>query len=433
LRAEGGTNIDRALLEAMSLADAERPTILIFLTDGLPTEGVTDSAQILNDVNNAAPANVRLFAFGVGDDVDTILLDSLADENHGASAYVRPGQAIDETVSAFYNKVQAPLLTDLELDFGEVLTADVYPDPLPDLFAGSQLVVVGRYRAGGSGAITLRGLVNGQPREFVHADQTFRRAGGDEFIPRLWATRKIGYLLNQIRLHGEKQEWVEAIVNLSIRYGIVTPYTSYLITEDDVLSSSQRDEIIANEQIKLQAPAPAAGGAAVDASVYQSGMEAAESVEKPVDEIAQTLKFVGSRAFLNVDGVWTDTQFDPDTLITTKVQFGSVDYFALIDARPELGAAFALGARVIVVADGTAYEVILDQTAPIEIPPSVTPEPTTAAANSTPASNPTPFVTDLPPDLVPTPIQTGSGGGLCPAALIPLGLVMVPLVLRRKR
>ena len=111
MRAEGGTNIERALLEAMDTAQTERPTILIFLTDGLATEGVTDTDQILRDVKDAAPAgaNVRLFTFGVGDDVDTILLDTLAEDNHGASAYVRPAERIDESVSAFYAKVSAPV------------------------------------------------------------------------------------------------------------------------------------------------------------------------------------------------------------------------------------------------------------------------------------------------------------------------------------
>ncbi|HLF00539.1 MAG TPA: hypothetical protein VI547_01090, partial [Anaerolineales bacterium] len=353
----------------------------------------------------------------------------------GASAYVRPGERIDEAVSGFYAKVQTPVLSDIALDFGDVLTTDVYPDPLPDLFAGTQLVVVGRYRDGGAGEITLRGLVNGRSREFVYADQTLRESGGDEFIPRLWATRKIGYLLNQIRLHGEREEWVKTIVNLSVRYGIVTPYTSYLITEDDVLSSIGRDQIAANESLKLEAPAAASGGGAVDASVYQQGMESAETVENPVDEFAQTVKIVGPRTFLNVDGVWTDTQFDSDTLTTTKVQFGGDDYFALLDARPELGSAFALGARVIVIADGVAYEVVAAEAPPIEIPPSVTPEPISGVGGSTPEPNATPLPTNVPSGLLPTPVSTSgdAGGWPCAGALIPLGLVIAPLVLRRKR
>ncbi len=427
LTAEGGTNIELALLEAMDMTDRERPTILIFLTDGLPTEGVTDSAQILNDVNNATPSNVRLFSFGVGDDVDTILLDSLSDENHGASAYVRPGQDIEETLSGFYNKVQAPVLTDLELDFGDLNVSDVYPEPLPDLFAGSQLVVVGRYRDGGPGVITLRGLVNGQTREFEYDDQTFSTSGGDEFIPRLWATRKIGYLLNQIRLKGENEEWVKTIVNLSVRYGIVTPYTSYLITEDDVLSSAGRDQIAADESIKLQAPAPASGGGAVDTSVGQAALENAEVVDGTVDDYAETVKNVGIKTFLNVDGVWIDTQFDPSTMTTTPVQFASADYFALVEARPELGAAFALGQRVIVIVDGTAYEVVPEKTDPIAMPPTAEAQPGETAEPTEPAAQPT----TVAPTATPAP---NGNNGLCASVIMaPLGLAAIPLLRKRKK
>lgn len=412
LEAEGGTNIERALLEATAMSDQERPTILIFLTDGLPTSGVTDSAQILNDVNAAAPANVRLFSFGVGDDVDTILLDSLSEENHGASAYVRPKDDIAETVSAFYDKVQAPVLADVTLDFGGLLTTDVYPEPLPDLFAGSQLVVVGRYRNGGKATVTLKGQVNGESQRYIYADQSFKQDGGSDFIPRLWATRKIGYLLNQIRLKGEDPEMVKAIVDLSVRYGIVTPYTSYLITEPDVLSSSNRDQIAAAESLKLQnAPAPASGGAAVDASVAQGALQSANTVDAPVDPAvdgaAQTVKYVGMRTFLNVDGVWIDTQFDRDNAQTIKVQFGSDDYLALAAARPELASAFALGQRVIVVLEGKAYEVTVDKAAPVSIPP--TSEPTAPATDAT----------SVPSDAA-TPTAQVQG------TVIPLGVTVAP-------
>ncbi len=423
IRAEGGTNIERALLEAMDMTDRERPTILIFLTDGLPTEGVTDSNQILRDVNNAAPGNVRLFTFGVGDDVDTILLDSLADDNHGASAYVRPGERLDEAVSAFYAKVQAPVLADLNIDFGNILVSDLYPDPLPDLFAGSQLVLVGRYRDVGNTAITLKGTVNGEPRAFEYGDQRFRESGGDDFIPRLWATRKIGYLLNQIRLKGENEEWVKAIVNLSVRYGIVTPYTSYLITEDDILSTEGRERVVTDafEALQLAPPAAASGGGAVTASQDQAALEAAEAAAAPAEEYAQAVKIVGTRTFINIDGVWTDTQFDPSAMTATPVQFAGDDYFALVAARPELGAAFALGERVIVVSEGVAYEVTAGDAPPISIPETATPEP---GATGQPVSmiTPTPSITDVP--------STPRSGGLCSSAFIVLSLVAMPFVVR---
>jgi Ca-activated chloride channel family protein len=141
LRPEGSTDINRALLQAIDSADPERPTIVIFLTDGLPTTGVIDTPLILNNIEQAATPNLRLFPFGVGDDVDTVLLDSLAEQNRGASAYVRPGERVDEQVSAFFAKVSTPVLADIEVQVDGATIGDTYPYPLPDLFAGTQLIV----------------------------------------------------------------------------------------------------------------------------------------------------------------------------------------------------------------------------------------------------------------------------------------------------
>ncbi len=357
--------------------------------------------------------------------MDTILLDNLADDNHGASAYVRPAERLDEAVSAFYAKVQAPVLADLKIDFGNILVSDLYPDPLPDLFAGSQLVLVGRYRGGGDTVITLKGTVNGESRAFEYGRLRFRESGGDDFIPRLWATRKIGYLLNQIRLKGENEEWVKAIVNLSVRYGIVTPYTSYLITEDDILSTEGRERVVTDafEALHLAPPAPASGGGAVTASQDQAALEAADAAAAPANEYAQSVKIVGARTFINIDGVWTDTQFDPSAMKTTPVQFASDDYFALIAARPDLSAAFALGERVIVIDNGLAYEVVAGDAPPISLPETATPKPQ-ATGQPVAIITPTPAVTEVPPT------STPKSGGPCSSAFIVLSLVAMPFVVR---
>ena len=374
LMATGGTDINRALLEAMSLAEPERPTYLLFLTDGLPTEGETEIGAILNNARQSAPENIRLFAFGVGDDVDTILLDSLVQEHHGASTYVRPGERLDEIVSSFYAKISTPVLTDVTLTVEGVHVEEIYPDPLPDIFAGTQLVVVGAYRAGGPAKVTLSGNVDGQPRSFVYEDQTFRAEGGDEYLPRLWATRKVGYLLNQIRLHGENKEWVQAIVDLSVRYGIITPYTSYLITEDDILTADGREAVAEEEHERLSRQPTASSGADAVAQAAEAGSLAASDKAAPASyEYAGSdsdgdgvVRAIGNRAFVLKDGVWIETTFDPSTMTTVKVQFGSDDYFRLLDLRPDLGEAFALGERVIALSGGIAFEVTPDEQPPLD-------------------------------------------------------------------
>ena len=367
LRAVGGTNIDLALTEALAMADGERPQIIIFLTDGLPTEGVTESDRIVANVSRQASENVRIFTFGLGDDVNTFLLDTIAQDNRGASSYVRPNENIGEEVSSFYAKVNTPLLADIELDFGDLRVEDTYPYPLPDLFAGSQLVIVGRYREGGSTDIALRGEVNGVGQEFVYENLSFSNRGGEDFIPRLWATRKIGYLLNQIRLHGEGRELIDEIVELSVRYGIMTPYTSFLVDdEQDIFTREGREETAKEMWYQATAvPAPMMGAGAVQDAENREALRSSERVQ----DNSEAIKYARDKVFVVRDGIWTDTTYD-GSMETVKIGFGSDDYFALIAAHPEWGHYFSVGREVIVVLDGVAYRVAQGEFAPIDVPPA---------------------------------------------------------------
>ncbi len=365
LGAAGSTDINRALLDAASVTDAERPTYLIFLTDGLPTEGVTAPDAIIVNFQQAAPNHLRLFAFGVGYDVDTFLLDSLAQEHHGLSTYVRPGEALDEILSSFYERISTPVLTDVSIDFGDLAVYDVYPQPLPDLFAGSQVVVVGRYRRGGAAALTVSGQANGEWQEFRYPDQLFTQDSREatdalDNLPRLWATRKIGYLLNQIRLSGADPETVDQIVRLSIRYGIVTPYTSYLVTEPMPLGATNQQELAqeAYEQMQAMATAPASGQAAVERAAEQGALSQADVAPAAPADSQSVVRTVGSRTFVLKDEVWVDTQYDPEQMQAQPVPFLSPAYFELADRREDVAAALALGERVILVVDGSAYEVV---------------------------------------------------------------------------
>ncbi len=366
LSAGGGTDINRAMLEALTQIDGERPTIIIFVTDGLPTEGVVDVDMILTNIDRAAAENARIFTFGVGDDVNTLLLDRMAREHRGASAYVRPGQNIDQEVSAFYAKVSTPLLSDIVVDFGGVQVEDTYPYPLPDLFAGTQIVMVGRYRNGGETTVTLRGSVNGKRQVFEFAGARFVDEGGDDFIPRLWATRQVGYLLNQIRLHGESPELVQEIVDLSVRYGIMTPYTSFLVQEDaEVFSDQGRKETAEREYLVMATAEPAApsGKAAVDDAEAQRVLEHSNTA---TGATTGAVKVVGDKAFLLRDGVWIDTTFDAVKMTPVRVGFMSDAYFDLLRVRSEWGAYFAIGERVLVVLDAgdgrgaVAYQVVAE-------------------------------------------------------------------------
>lgn len=434
LSALGSTDINRALLEAAAVIKGDRPTYLIFLTDGLPTEGEVDRQKILDNFMAAAPAGLRLFTFGVGYDVDTLLLDELAQEHQGKTTYVRPGEKLDEALSGFYESISSPVLTDLALDFGGQSVYDVYPQSLPDLFAGGQVVVTGRYRNSGLFDLTLRGKINDEEQVIKFPAQSFiadshEDTGPLASLPRLWATRKVGALLTQIRLRGPDQESIDQIVRLSIRYGIVTPYTSYLVTEDMPLGeASQRD--LANQSFEqLQSmPTQASGAGAVDKAAQEGALSAAEAAPALSAEVGQAVKLAGSRTFVLKDGTWYDTAYDPAIMKPQQVAFLSPEYFALADSRADVSAALAVGQKVVVVVDGDAYEITAaaGQTGPVTLP-----------ASATPTAPPERSVQPLQVEITPTP--TAGGGDpaadspiLCTAVALPL-LLLVFLVSASKR
>ncbi len=422
LAARGSTDINRALLEAVAQLDRERPGILLFLTDGLPTEGITDREAILDNLEEAAPASVRLFSFGVGYDVDAILLDSLSETHHGATTYVLEDQQIDEIVSGFYAKVSTPVLTDLRLDLSDAGAYDLVPERLPDLFAGGQLIVVGRYRRPGELTARLSGEVAGRSETFTFPELRLRESGGPDFLPRLWATRKIGALLSDIRLHGADEETVEQIVRLSIEYGIVTPYTSYLVTEPKALGAEAIGQIAADalESYKAQ-PTQASGQAAVERSAAESALGGATFAPAPSGEAAELVRLAGGRTFRLIEGVWTDTAFDPEAMDTLDVPFLSPDYFALAASRPDVGAALALGVQVIVVVDGTAYRMIgADERGdPLELPASEIEDETPPAA--------------MPMEPEPAASRPARGAGLCGLGLMPLAALVIPAGWRHRQ
>ena len=277
LRPVGGTNINQALLVGMRQFEASnRPRTLVFMTDGLPTVGETNPTRIVENARAARISGVRLFTFGVGYDVNTALLDKLAAENGGVADYIEPQEDIEVKVSNFFAKVNYPVLTDLQLDMAGVQTDLVYPRELPDLFRGSQITLIGRY----SNAIDmdfvrlqLSGKAGGANKNYLYNNLRFplRASESNDFLPRLWATRRVGWLMEQVRSNGEQKELRDEIVDLGTRYGIVTPYTSYLALEpnaqpQEITRTSIGESVGGRGRPLANAPPPPSAMKAADAS-----------------------------------------------------------------------------------------------------------------------------------------------------------------------
>ena len=228
----GNTDIEGALRRGLEMVKAGQPRpgvtpIIVFLTDGLPTAGVTDDAAIVDSVKlGNVSVGASIHVFGVGYDVNTHLLDRIAAQNHGAVTYVQPGESLERVLTTFYGQIAHPLLTDVVAEFEGLTVEDVYPRQLPDLFVGSSLALVGRYSTADStmATVRLRGQMAGEVWEQVY-NFDLTEVGDHPFVSRLWATRRVGELMDQVRVEGETAALVKEIEALGLRYGIVTPYT----------------------------------------------------------------------------------------------------------------------------------------------------------------------------------------------------------------
>ncbi|MFL6208388.1 MAG: VIT and vWA domain-containing protein [Pyrinomonadaceae bacterium] len=400
LRANGGTNINDALRAALRQFDAsDRPKLLVFMTDGLPTVGETNVTRIIDNARADKPRGVRLFTFGVGYDVNTALLDKLANDNGGVADYVEPKEDLEVKVSSFFSKVNYPVLTDLDLDLGGVESDLVYPRALPDLFRGAQVAMIGRYRNANdlrNVRLRLTGRTNAQTRSFNYDNLNFPLNSDDnDFLPRLWATRRVGWLLEQIRTNGAQKELVDEVTDLGTRYGIVTPYTSYLALEQnaaardvDMITSAPgtRGTDLSNRGVAdmprsgrrpqptgvggavMPAPPPKAAAESVTVTTGQSAVqqskkarEKQEALRVDKDDEAEAgggVRQAAGKTFYLREGVWTDAEFKADAhLAETALSFGSDAYFDAIKREPKLAEFFALGERVVVVYKGRVYRV----------------------------------------------------------------------------
>ena len=346
IEAMGGTNIHDALVRALDMMHGdERAEMVVFMTDGKPTIGETQTKKILAGVAAANAAPARIFVFGVGNEVNTHLLDRIAGEHGGAPSYVKPGEDIEAAISSFYTKVSSPVLADLELEFTGARRRDYYPQTLPDLFRGGQVVQVGRLDDQGEVSVALSGQILGEHQVFTRTVDT--RQSGPDFLPRLWATRKVGFLLDQIRLHGTDDELVEEIVALSKLYGIITPYTSFLIVEDEPPAPLAEDPVLR-----------AKSGA--DAVAASEELNAYADAENTARVRSQEVRYVGDKTFFLRHDYWEDSRFD-HSAPTLNYRFGSEAYFQLVVRQPQLGRYLALGKNVLIASGDRQFRIGADE------------------------------------------------------------------------
>src|SRR6266550_236237 len=343
LEAEGGTNIGGALTEAFAVSPAEQSLgVVVFLTDGQASTGETDPERIAERAEQGR-GRFRVFSFGIGDDVNTYVLDRLTERARGTTEYIRPGENIEGAVGSLAAKVASPVLTDVTVSAGAgVELYDLQPGSMPDLFAGDEMVVLGRYRGARSTeqSVTVRGRRNGRDEEFgtAFADRENESA---RYVEQLWAARKAGALSKEIRLRGQTRELMDALKQLALRYGILTEYTSYLVQEPTIALRGAAESRLM--RAPAAAPADQAGAASVNRAAQERSMAEAVVVvdSASFDELRRAhsginpTQRVGGRLFIMRDGTWTDLGHGDSLRVVTIAPYSDA-YFALLKALPDL-------------------------------------------------------------------------------------------------
>jgi len=415
VREGGSTNIDDALRTSLNMVkDDSRPSYLLFLTDGLPTAGELKETAIAEHCRAANPNHTRLFAFGLGYDVNARLLDRLSGGNGGTSEYVKPDEDIESHVARFYSKLTSPVLADVRIEMSGTDLNRTYPRSIPDLFDGGQLVVAGRYRESGTTTVRVSGKVGGERRTFEFPAElaSSGRGGSHAFVEKLWATRRVGDLIDQIDLHGQNKELVDELVSLSTKYGILTPYTSFLADERVPLHAQAENRARSVESLARLNEVTGQAGVAqrgakqsylaadrapgpVTYAEMKSGSAAlgepnalARSASGPVvpgqpggmgaammggrtssmfgvvvkdaegrDSFATSVRQVGSKTFYRKGNRWVDSAVQPQDEAKAKVirQY-SDDFFALARSQSaEMNQYLTFEEPVTVALDGTVY------------------------------------------------------------------------------
>jgi Ca-activated chloride channel family protein len=378
--AGGSTNIDGALKAALGqLHDDSRPNYIVFLTDGLPTVGEKNESKIVKNAKQSNKAHARVFSFGVGYDVNSRMLDRLSRTCFGQSQYVRPNEDIEEHVSQLYNRIGAPVMTNVAITFDMegfaaeqgTLVSRVYPKAAFDLFAGDQLVLVGRYKMGGAAKVVIRGKV-GDREQQLDFPAKLVDASGDEthgFVEKLWAMRRVGEIIDEIDLHGQNQELVDELVVLSTKHGIITPYTSFLADETTnlrELAANGRRARFGLEQLSRESGRDAFEQRGIKAfyqrayNLQSSSAGAAPTVKRLADGeevVVQNVQNVGGKTFFMRKKRWVDsTVTDKQEQEAKKIQRYSKEYFDLISKHGKDAAKYlAIEGQVTIVLDGQAY------------------------------------------------------------------------------
>ncbi len=352
IQADGMTNIYDALqtsIDMFSKDDQGRFKVLLFLTDGAPTEGITDTGKIINDATLEARArNVHLFSFGVGTGVVAELLDRLVQENAGRVSYIVEGENIEGKVTDLYRTIETPALENVTISIEGSEVAKVLPTGPHSLFSGQALRLSGIYFEEGDLKVIVEGTRGGERYRYEYLFKVSKKPDSP-FIAKIWAQKRIAHLANFYRYDSSlseaaKEEVKQEIIALSKKFNIINEFTSYLIAPERVQTSTMGDR------------GGFSGAPAVDAVMAAKSVAEMEQ-DQFVEGGASDYKFVDSVGFALEGEIWIQDDEKVKTLEPISLVAYSEAYFELADRSKWVEKVFALGEKVKFIFNGILFEI----------------------------------------------------------------------------
>lgn len=381
LKAGGGSNIHDALKTALKqpASDGLLP-IVLFFTDGVHTaESKKSEADIRKLVAQGNKANRRIYTFGVGVDLNTPLLQSIADTTGGRATFVLPKEDIASKVGGVVKRLRYPVLTSPRLIVAKPQAAGMYPKRLPDVFAGETIIVLGRYRGMEKIPFTLRGKFLGKPREFKFVFDPKTATTADQFVPRLWAGRRIAELVDNIRasgaslkpkyavrsqkLHPNLREWTREILKLTAEHGVLTEYTAFL-SNGKQFNAYRQSSVIRqlNLNVNNRAVRSRMGYGSLNQDLNTGKLKVQQRTNgrnwywspkmNPVS--VSNVQQLGNGAYFRYGSTWVDGRLMNNSKIELPkrtITFGSKDYELLLNQLAKRGeqGALALDGKVLLL------------------------------------------------------------------------------------
>lgn len=398
IKPRGGSNIYGALKTSLAQPAANgRLPIVLFFTDGLPTNGSPSEVKIRNLAVKENPHGRRIYTVGIGVDLLSPLLGGLAAASGGRAMFVLPNEDVSKKVAPLIDRLQKPVLTDVTVAFRTAdgkdackTFRDVLPSRIPDLFAGDRVVVLGRYRGTQPRTLTVTGNYLGAKKSFRFPFEPKSASRVHTFLPRLWASRRIGQLVEAIRQHGAKApatyevrnqktdprvaKLSKEVLELTARYGVMTEYTAFLSQRGKATSTDVYGYFHAYSKLLQNFDNRAVRSRSGIGSVSQetnSGLQTAQvrlngrnrfwdARMNCVD--VRTVQQIGRLALFRRGNLWIDGRLLVKRAGKTKksrksegtIPFGSATYWKLLDklSSERLQGVLAVGGDVLLLRDG---------------------------------------------------------------------------------